>query len=133
MEKNYFLLLFFLSITSFYIAQNLGSGLVGKWLFSGNALDSSGNGNHGIVTCAELSNDCFNTQSKSYYFTSDGWIAGSLLNQIYIPYSSSPVCNNLTVSAWKKPLSYAYDAAIVHRYEQGYSNPNGEVFRMFYI
>jgi hypothetical protein len=47
---------------------NLQSGLVGWWPFNGNANDESGNGNHGIVTSANLASDRNNNSSKAYSF-----------------------------------------------------------------
>jgi hypothetical protein len=44
------------------------SGLVGWWPFTGNALDSSGNGNHGSVNGATLTTDRFGNPNKAYSF-----------------------------------------------------------------
>lgn len=43
-------------------------GLVGAWLFSGNADDSSGYGNHGIVNGATLVDDRFGNPNYSFSF-----------------------------------------------------------------
>jgi hypothetical protein len=44
------------------------NGLVGGWPFNGNALDVSGNGNHGTPYGATLANDRFNNSNCAYYF-----------------------------------------------------------------
>ena len=100
------------------------SGLVGWWPFNGNANDESGNGNHGTNNGATLTADRFGTENKAYSFNS---------NEIYIPYNSSFNSLNITVGAWINPNNYGTSgqgAAIVHRYQYGYSKPSGEVFRL---
>lgn len=44
------------------------NGLVGEWLFSGNADDTSGNGNNGAVTGATLVNDRHSNPNSAYLF-----------------------------------------------------------------
>jgi hypothetical protein len=46
----------------------LNNGLVAYYPFSGNAGDSSGNGNHGTVNGATLTTDRFGNAGKAYYF-----------------------------------------------------------------
>ena len=46
------------------------AGLEASYLFSGNANDSSGNGNNGTVVGATLTTDRFGTADSAYYFTS---------------------------------------------------------------
>lgn len=46
----------------------VNGNLVGKYMFSGNALDSSGMGNHGQVNGAVLTEDRFSAADKAYYF-----------------------------------------------------------------
>jgi hypothetical protein len=41
---------------------------VGEWLFNGNANDSSGNGNNGVVSSAVLTNDRFGIANQAYWF-----------------------------------------------------------------
>lgn len=51
------------------------SGLVGWWPFTGNANDSSGNGNNGTVTGATLTSDRFGNANASYFFDGiNDWI-----------------------------------------------------------
>jgi hypothetical protein len=51
--------------TPYYVPTN---GLVGWWPFNGNANDESGNGNHGVVNGATLTNDRFGLPNKAYSF-----------------------------------------------------------------
>jgi hypothetical protein len=48
-----------------YVPAN---GLVGWWPFNGNANDESGNGNHGTVNGATLTNDRFGNVNGAYSF-----------------------------------------------------------------
>lgn len=57
------------------LAPKIGSspiprdGLIGEWLFSGNANDTSGNGNDGIVTGAILTTNRHDTPDSAYLFS----------------------------------------------------------------
>ena len=42
------------------------NGLIGWWAFTGNAIDSSGNGNHGTVNGATLTTDRFGNANSAY-------------------------------------------------------------------
>jgi len=100
------------------------TGLVGWWPFNGNANDESGNGNNGTVNGATLTTDRNALTNSAFSFSS---------NEIYIPFDSSFNSTNISVSAWINPTNYGSSgqgAAIVHRYQFGYSNPSGEVFRL---
>ena len=71
------------------------NGLMAEWLFNGNADDSSGNGNDGVVYNAVLTNDRFGNIGKAYWF--DGvncyiQINNSFLNPVY----------SFTFNAWIK-------------------------------
>jgi gliding motility-associated-like protein len=73
---------------------DLTSGLVAYYPFNGNANDESGNGNHGVVNGALLTNDRFGINESAYSF--DG-------NQthIFIPASNSLDINeNISISTW---------------------------------
>ena len=50
---------------------DLNKGLIGKWLFEGNADDTSGNGNDGVVSGAELTTDRFGNLDSAYEFNGD--------------------------------------------------------------
>ena len=80
-SKNYLLhalLSIFLPIASFhsqipnYVPSN---DLVGWWPFTGNAVDSSGNGNDGTVNGATLSTDRFGAANSAYSFDGNDWIS----------------------------------------------------------
>lgn len=125
MKKLLLILSLAVGITAFsqvpsYVPTN---GLVGWWPFNGNANDLSGNGNNGVVNGATLTTDRNALTNSAFSFIS---------NEIYIPFNSSFNSTNISVSAWINPTNYGspgQGAAIVHRYQFGYANPNGEVFR----
>ncbi len=82
-------------------AQNIPSyvptnGLVGWWPFNGNANDESGNGNHGTVNGATLTNDRNGNANSAYSF--DG-----ISN--YISLISNFDLSNRTISVWFKKKS----------------------------
>ena len=52
--------------------KNLREGLIGEWLFNGDAKDTSGNGNHGTVTGATLAQDNLGRNNRAYNLTVDG-------------------------------------------------------------
>ena len=100
MKQSYhFLFIFFLvCFTSKLYSQSVPSyvptnGLVGWWGFNGNALDGSGNGNHGTVNGATLTTDRFGNQNAAYNFNGvNNWI------QVQDHVSLRP--NHITMSAW---------------------------------
>lgn len=82
------------------------NGLVGYWPFTGNAADSSGNGNNGTVNGATLTTDRYGNANKAYSY--DG--SSSYIN---VPNSSSLQFNGgITISTWlnasssPSPVSY---------------------------
>ena len=77
-------------------AQVPTNGLVAYYPFSGNANDSSGNGNNGTVSGAKLTTDRFGKANKAFSF--DG-----VSNQIIVPNSPTLSFNNsLSFSFWGK-------------------------------
>ena len=73
MRKNYFYLVLTIVCSINVMAQNIPSyvpkdGLVGWWPFNGNANDESGNGNHGTVNGATLTNDRNGKVNNAYSF-----------------------------------------------------------------
>jgi hypothetical protein len=76
------------------------SGLVGWWPFTGNAIDSSGNGNNGtLIGGVSDTTDRFGNSNSAFYFNgTDGYISIPSLNNL--PYT--PV----TYSAWVIVSSY---------------------------
>lgn len=71
-------------------------GLVGWWPFTGNANDSSGKGNNGVVYSASLTTDRFNRTNSAYEFRP------SFGSRIEIPFSTSinKIQGSITISAW---------------------------------
>ena len=87
------LLLLTLVISGFVKAQIPTNGLVGSWLFTGNALDSTGN-NNGTVFGATLTTDRFGSNNGAYNFN-------GLNNYISIP-ADSFLLDTYTYSIWAK-------------------------------
>lgn len=86
-----------------YVPTN---GLVGWWPFTGNAIDSSGNGNHGTVVSGLLSNDRKGNANSSYYLNGQ-------TDYITIPASSSMLPKQISLSVWiKVPSNYSANNAI---------------------
>ncbi len=70
-------------------------GLVAYYPFNANANDESGNGNHGTVNGAVLTEDRHGYENRAYYFNG-GYITGSC--------SNFPTSNEArTISVWVKP------------------------------
>ncbi len=76
------------------------SGLVAWYPFSGNAIDSSGNGNNGTIYGCSLTTDRYGHANSAYFF--DG-----TSNYISIPSSTSlDLISDLSVSAWVKSSNF---------------------------
>jgi hypothetical protein len=76
------------------------SGLVGWWPFTGNAIDSSGNGNNGTVNGATLTTDRFGNVNSAFNFDGvDDWININNSNSL------NPT-SQITISAWVNTLAY---------------------------
>jgi len=71
------------------------SGLVAWWPFTGNAIDSSGNGNNGTVTGATLTSDRFGNSNSAYYFSSAG-----CATRIDAILNTSSIITGVTISVW---------------------------------
>jgi hypothetical protein len=99
--KALYLSLMLLFLADFNFAQNVPAyvptnGLVGWWPFSGNAIDSSGNGNNGTVNGATLSTDRNGEANKAYSFN-------GVNNHIRVPDNNSQSLDltlNYTLSVW---------------------------------
>ena len=89
------------------------TGLIAYWPFDGNANDSSGNGNNGIVHGAIPSADRFGRPGKAYYF--DG------TSHILVPNSSSLELGgtDFTVSFWMKVSPQDYDGIPLSKNQWG--------------
>ena len=68
------------------------SGLVGWWPFTGNANDSSGNGNNGTVSGPTLTTDRFGVSNSAYSFSS--------CNEIHANINTSSITIGMTLSFW---------------------------------
>ena len=87
-----------LFLAGFNFAQNVPAyvptnGLVGWWPFSGNAIDSSGNGNNGTVNGATLTTDRNGVANRAYSF--DG--VNDFINTNQINFSNY---QEMTISTW---------------------------------
>jgi hypothetical protein len=54
--------------SEFHAQNSVSNGLVAHYPFNGNANDESGNGNHGTVHGAKLTQDRFGNPNSAYYF-----------------------------------------------------------------
>jgi hypothetical protein len=93
---------------------SLTQGLVGYWPFCGNALDESGNNNHGTVNGATLTTDRFGNVGSAYGF--DG-----VNDRIEI--NNNPVFNQgpISISAWIRVNNIGFYDLIS---KDGQGNPN---------
>ena len=99
MMKKYSFVFVLMLIVSPIMAQNIPSyvpkdGLIGWWPFNGNANDESGNGNHGTVFGATLTEDRNGVSNSAYSFNN---------NYIEIkPISKYSGMKDFTISTWVK-------------------------------
>ena len=104
----------FLSISTFSQIPNYvpANGLVGWWPFNGNANDESGNGNHGTVNGATLTQDRFGNANMAYDFMS-----GSInMNNLSIS-----LTNNYSISFWAKPINYLNGYTVAFELTQNFN------------
>ncbi|SLM28771.1 exported hypothetical protein [Desulfamplus magnetovallimortis] len=93
------LLLFFSSLAQ----ADLKDGLVAYYPFNGNANDESGNGNHGVVNGANLTEDRFGNAKSAYSFDTNNYI--KIDNSSIFQFGD----NALTLCAWfKAPEGSSY-------------------------
>ena len=99
-------------------------GLVAEYLFNGNALDTSGNGNNATNVTAILTTDRFGNQDRAYDFSDGGMIV--------VP--DSPSLNpskEITISCFAKleraPAPYTYENCILRK---AYNMDAGYIFSM---
>jgi hypothetical protein len=128
-----------LEITFTTLAVNLKTGLIAYYPFSGNANDTSGNNNNGVVNGAILTTDRFGNNSNSYNFTYNGMDWNANLHQVInVPYNSNFNSQKLSVSIWFNPRSYHFSnistndkqSRLIGRFEYGYNNPNGQAWTL---
>jgi hypothetical protein len=104
----------FLSISTFSQIPNYvpANGLVGWWPFNGNANDESGNGNHGTVNGATLTQDRFGNTNMAY-----GFMSGSInMNNLSIS-----LTNNYSISFWAKPINYLNGYTVAFELTQNFN------------
>ncbi len=101
-----------------YVSRN---GLVGWWGFSGNAGDSSGKGNHGIVKDAQLTTDRRGFENSAYEFDGNG---------DYINVADHPTlrCRRVTMSTWvyQRNTSSAPQNQVI--YKGNFADANSEAY-----
>ena len=84
-----------IEITFTTTAVNLKTGLVAYYPFSGNANDTSGNGNNGIVNGATLTADRLGVTNNAYYFSSS-----NCSTRINASINTSSIQTGLTIAIW---------------------------------
>ena len=90
--------------------SNLQQGLVGYWPFCGNALDESGNNNHGTVNGATLTTDRFGNQGSAYDFNGvNNWIDVSNNSSINFQ-------NSFSISVWVNSNQNNVNAGIIGKW-----------------
>ncbi len=101
-----------------YVPTN---GLVGWWPFTGNAIDSSGNGNHGTVNGATLTTDRFGNSNMAYSF--DG-----VNDWIEVLHKASLNLPNGSINIWFKTNSNNRMTLLNKSVFNGASNENYTLF-----
>lgn len=104
MKKRLYKFIIF-TILTFFVAfskaqQNLDSGLVAYYPFTGNAGDSSINNNNPFFNNASLTKDRFGKNNSAYYFN-------GVNNQMIIAnHPSLNFVNKMSICLWMKPMGY---------------------------
>ena len=93
------------SVTVHLVDNTLGDGLVGEYLFNGNAFDTSGKGHHGVVTGATLATSRTGEQNASYYFNGASQHI-TVANNTDMNFSAG---QDFSVSLWTNPSSTQND------------------------
>lgn len=120
--KNLLLLTIFISTFSanIFAQVNLDSLLVAYYPFNSNALDESGNGNHGTVFGATLADDRCGDDNSAYFFSGNG----SYINTNITPNSI------FSISIWyNKDQSQNENAGLFSTYSGGF-NYSGVYYAM---
>lgn len=86
------------------VPASLDYGLIAYYPFSGNAQDSSGNGNHGTVNGATLTSDRFNRPSMAYNF--DG-----INDHVLVSNSATLNPTSISISCWIQNTSLATNSS----------------------
>lgn len=115
----------------------LKTDLLVYYSFSGNAQDQSGNGNHGqVLGSPQLTTDRFNNANSAYSFSTANAGFGTQNQEIFIPFKPAFNTKTISVAAWVYPLTYGWAgntpdySVIICRFQDGYSNPNGQVWNL---
>jgi hypothetical protein len=110
MKKIYFLLFVCASIT---VNSQVPAGAAGDWPFDNNALDMSGNANHGTVTNATPTKDRFGNPNRAYHFDGTG-------SKIVVPHSNTVDMNgDFTFAIWEKAYTNANASTIFAKHITG--------------
>jgi hypothetical protein len=94
---------------------SLAQGLVGYWPFCGNALDESGNNNHGTVNGATLTTDRFGNAGSAYGFDGQS-------SYIQVNHKNNLNAFPISVFAWIKAKNINGSRGIVCKYPFGGSS-----------
>jgi hypothetical protein len=117
------LLLFLAAISAHFFAQIPTNGLVGAWIFNGNANDITGNNNNGMVYGASLVPDRCGNLNSAYSF--DG------VNDYIQLLTTGPTGTvSRSLSFWTRSTSTALSPMVAFDY--GASTGNGDVFQMVF-
>jgi hypothetical protein len=106
------------------VADSVKMGLLAYYPFSGNAGDSSGNGNHGTIIGASVTSDRYNNASKAYQFGVNKTI------DISSPKSDLNLMNDFSISAWfylDTPAT-SYNSSILLSKHDGDAGNDGWVY-----
>lgn len=96
-------LLFLFFNTLLYAQVDLKEGLVAHYPFNGNANDESGNGNHGQVVKAKLTDDRLGNPNSAY-------LLNGVSDYIRVPHSESiDLTKDFTISIWFKAYNLSKD------------------------
>jgi len=129
MKKNSILILSIILIsTSTIKAQIPTNGLVAWYPFSGNANDSSGNGNKGTVYGASLTTDRFGNRNSAYFF--NGY------STILVPHNNLlNLTGDFTISSWFKVASYVtkYNTLFILSKNDGDTGVSGYTYGIWKI
>lgn len=114
LARGFLLGLFLFSSALLNSSNAQDSTLVAFYPFNGNAYDTSGFDNHGVVYGAELTSDRFGGMDSAYYFTGDS-------SYIEVDYDSSfSLRSGFTFSVWAKGTSSTFDLAGLIAVGRGY-------------
>ena len=102
------------------------SGLVAWYPFTGNAIDSSGNGNNGTVYGATLTADRFGNPNSAYSFNGSG-------QYIQVPNSSLLNPNVISFNFWFKPLANNGGIISKRNITTAYNFSYGVVHQKYYL